>query len=368
MSEYKHYMQIDILKGFAILFVIIGHTISFTSVKSLNLISFIFILSIFQAVPIFFIIMGRNMASSFKKREYKHLNQMFNRNYFERRLRRIVYPLIIAFIISAVIGLLYHKTLYFGLFNLIGQLPLIGPGNYFISIVLEFIVIFPLIYIMFEYYPKLTLISCFLINLIFELISKQFILVPDVSYLYGAAILRYLFLISLGIWLIKFDFKQSLFQNKLIVVGFILSLVYLLFSFFLGMFSNYFISTYQYTNLLAAFYPLVFVILGLKYLPEKSNFIPFNLLALIGKASYHIFLVQIIFFGAGFSLMENPIFVTKTTLLNYLNHSDYINAFLIIFIAIIINLGLCIILGILFYYSTEKLKIINRKKINEQKY
>lgn len=362
MINHKHYLQVDLLKGLAIIFVIVGHTISFTSIKSLNLISFIFILTIFQAVPIFFLLMGRNMASSFKKRGYKNLNQIFTKTYFKRRLRRIVYPLIIAFIISAVIGVFCQKTLYFGLFNLIGQLPLFGPGNYFISIILEFIIIFPLIYVMFEHYPNLTLISCFLINLVFELISKQYILSPDGFYLYGASILRYLFLICLGLCLIKFDFNKSLFQNRLIILGFVLSMAYLFISFFLGGISQYFIPTYQYTNVMASFYPLILVILCLRYFPSKSSAIPINLLALIGKASYHIFLVQIIFFGIGLSLLENRIFINPTSLLNYLNQSNYINAFLIIFIAILINLSLCITFGLMFYYFTEKLNLMHTKK------
>lgn len=354
MAKTKQYLQIDLLKGLAILFVIIGHTLSFNNIQSLNIITFIFILSIFQAVPIFFILMGRNMASSFENKNYRTLKQILNKTYFRNRLRRIVYPLIIVFLISAIIGIILNKSLYFGLFSLIGLFPLTGPGNYFVSILLEFIIVFPIVYLAFKNYPKLTLFSCFLINLTFELVSKQYISIG--SYVYGASILRYLFLICLGIMLININ-NKSMFKNKLIVTGFVLSMIYLVISFFLGWFSNYFISTYQYTTLLTAFYPLMLVIIGLKYLPHRSNFILTKLLALIGKASYHIFLVQILFFGAGYSLIN---FMTPGILLNYFNHSEYCIAFLIILSVLTFNLFICLSLGLLFYFSTE-----NPKKLKD---
>jgi len=67
----------------------------------------------------------------------------------------------------------------------------------------------------------------------------------------------------------------------------------------------------------------------------------------VGKASYHIFLVQILFFGFGLSLTK---FVTAE---NYLIWGP---------LAIILNLLINLIVGLLFYFAQNSIVEKLRKK------
>ncbi len=71
MSKLKHYLEIDIIKGIAILCVIISHSMPYT-----DTINTIRMLTISQAVPIFFLVMGRNNGASFQIRNYYSLNHV----------------------------------------------------------------------------------------------------------------------------------------------------------------------------------------------------------------------------------------------------------------------------------------------------
>jgi hypothetical protein len=79
------------------------------------------------------------------------------------------------------------------------------------------------------------------------------------------------------------------------------------------------------------FYALFFIIIVLKYFNNiKRNFIE-KIITTIGKASYHIFLVQLIYYA----MLEVIIFNNKL---------DYI-----------VHVFICLTVGILFYYLERKI-------------
>lgn len=93
MDEFKHYLQIDILKGLAIISVIILHTIPSNIVKTP-----FSILTIYQAVPIFFVLMATNAFMSFKRRSYKSIAPIYP-EYLRNRFKRILYHLLFVWIL-----------------------------------------------------------------------------------------------------------------------------------------------------------------------------------------------------------------------------------------------------------------------------
>ena len=101
-----HKDEIDILKGFAIVSVIILH-----SLPSELLSSWISILTIYQAVPIFFILIGRNYGASYLRRRYSTLGAIYSKDYFASNFNRIVLPFLLIFLISFLFGYLRQRKI-----------------------------------------------------------------------------------------------------------------------------------------------------------------------------------------------------------------------------------------------------------------
>jgi peptidoglycan/LPS O-acetylase OafA/YrhL len=342
MDENKHYLEIDLIKAFAIVSVIILH-----SVPSSITASTISFFTMEQAVPVFLLIMGLNGTMSFKRRGFTSLNQMYSWNHFQRRLKRLLIPFLIIFFVSIMLGLLLNETLYFGVLTFIGFLPLTGPGNYFISISFQFIFIFPLLYLIYKHSPMVLLVLTFILSFVFELAAHQIPIFGTDSYVYKACILRYIFVIALGMYAVdKLNTHNLnfLIKNKLFWIGLVVSVSYMLLVSVFGWKISYFNSSWQPQIFLSFFYTLFLCALGLRYLPSISTKFSRNI-ALIGKASYHIFLVQIILFGAG---------LTITPLIIKLGLKDHYSLVILGPLVLLGNIIICVGIGVLFYLLEKK--------------
>lgn len=344
LDENKRYVQIDIIKGLAIIAVIILHTIPENLAS--NPLS---IFTLEQAVPVFFVIMGLNAAMSFKRRGYITLGQMYNKKYIESRFERLFYPFIVIFLLSIILGFLLKKNIYIGVLNLLGYLPLIGPGNYFISITFQFVFVFPILYYLYKRNPKFLLILSFVLSFVFEVLANQIPVLKNNPYLYSACSLRYLFIMALGVWTVdNFDTNnlRALLKRKFILMGLSVSVVYMMAVSVFNWNFIYFQSVWQPQNVLSFFYPLTLCLIGLRYLPSVAGKI-YGLIGFIGRASYHIFLVQIIFFGAGLSV---------ASIIGKLGLQHLYNLYLLGIIALIGNMIILVILGSLFFILEMKFK------------
>lgn len=126
--------------------------------------------------------------------------------------------------------------------------------------------------------------------------------------------------------------KKNIIKNKYLILGLIISFIYLIL-FLFGFSIPYFYNNWQPQNFLIFTYPLLLCLTGMLYLPSEAKNIILSLLANIGKASYHIFLIQIVFFGAGFSL------ISLFKEINYLNF----------LITILLNCILIVTIGFIFF-------------------
>lgn len=292
-----HKDEIDILKAYAIISVIILHTLP--SEISSNLIS---ILTVYQAVPIFFILMGRNLGASYLRRSYKTLGEIYKKKYFVSNFNRIVFPFLLIFIISFFYGVLFlsENKMYLGFMNLAGLMPVQGPGNYFVTILLQCIFIFPIIFVSFRKYPNVTMFFCFILSFTYEAIAPHISILSNNSYLYKSCILRYIFAIVLGLWLLMGtgDLRE-IFKRKFLWFGLIISIFYI-FVFSLWKYKiPFFATSWQPQIFLSFFFPLFVCLLGMMWLPliRKGKIV--NVFLSIGKSSYHIFLVQMMFSWGG---------------------------------------------------------------------
>lgn len=190
--------------------------------------------------------------------------------------------------------------MYFGPLTLIGYLPVSRPGNYSISLVLQFILIFPLIYRFYLVYPKLAIVVCFVINYASQLLTVltlYIINLPNSLFIQPACIFNWIFAIALGLWVSR-DLILLSKRNRIVILGAFISIIY--FSTFYTTFDTTFFhqDPALYAPRLVSFFdPLLLILVGIKYLPKatKNRFI--GGLAHLGIASYDIFLMQIVYFS-----------------------------------------------------------------------
>jgi len=329
-----YYPQIDFIKALAIISVIFLHTFGYGAVPEIA------ILTIFQAVPIFFILMGITTVISFEGQTFPKISDFYTRDYFMKKIYRIIAPFFIIYCID-IAYVAYSRNfspewLHYPWLTLIGVLPSGGLGNYFVSILIQFILIAPLMYYLYKKNPSITLTGFFCIGLLFEVLAP---LLPIYS-LYGNCILRYIFAIGLGFFIAD-EFINNQYisirkgNNRYLLLFVPLSIVYL--QFFGGIQFPLFRPEWASQNVLSFFYSLVLVIVLIDLLfylkPSGNVYDSFNT---IGKASYHIFLVQMLYFVTGF-----PLHVDFTVIAPILSP----------ILLILFNLAITISLGLFFYYT-----------------
>lgn len=170
----NRFFPVDFIKAIMIFLVIYDHTIPWIIKREIGV-------SLWEriSIPVFLVIMGFNMGLSFSKLEDKRLRKLYSWEYFKRKFWRYIYPFILLWIISSLIGLaingfdLIALTQYeHGNWELshlfIGILPFWGPGNWFIPVIFWSILLMPLLYKGFSgklYWRIITLILCFIIEI-----------------------------------------------------------------------------------------------------------------------------------------------------------------------------------------------------------
>jgi peptidoglycan/LPS O-acetylase OafA/YrhL len=288
---------LDMLKGLAILAVLWQHSVpaDITNPALGNL-------WIRPAVPIFLIILGYNTAGSLRRRGVVRLDGAFWSDYARRRVARVILPflpvLAAGYVIAAAQGQLHVLDSLF-----IGGLPINAPGNYYIPALIAFTIVLPAIVEAMRRWPMATLLGSLAINALFEIAVQASTRIGDAfppsSLLYQANPLRWLFLVVLGVWVASDDRLRSP-HNRLLVALAIPSALYLvLLTLFPGWFDGFISPGFLgYTNLLAAPWALLLFLLGLRYLGRgpRRSWAGAGLVEL-GRASYHVFLVQMLWMG-----------------------------------------------------------------------
>jgi hypothetical protein len=251
-----------------------------------------------QAVPVFMVLMAMNAASSFYRAhgERPALRDLLSRAYLARRLERLGAPFAVVWLASLAIGAV-RGGLDFGPTTLVGVTPLTGPGNYFVSITLEFVLVAPILFWAFRRRPLLTIAACFAVDAAFELVAPH-VFEGAYPYEYDAAILRYGGQIALGFWIAS-QLRAGGVGRRWIPV---LALVPISVAYLVavhedpGAFDWLRLDFGTTTNFIAAPYAAAIVLAGLRWLPRREDALPVRVLAEVGRASWHVFLVQMIWF------------------------------------------------------------------------
>ncbi|MBC5991701.1 acyltransferase family protein [Pontibacter cellulosilyticus] len=318
----KHYQQIDVLKGMAIIAVIALH-----SLTKPELVQGWAIFHIWQAVPVFMIIMGLNLGIG-SKPDHLTLSLLYNKAYFTKKATRILIPFLFTFILALFFGLFWEVYFQSNVLELervvlVGVLPVSGRGNYFITLLLQSILLLPLIGYCFNRRPVLTTIALIALEVLFLLVSKKYSLFEgdDMEYLYSAALPRYFSAFAFGLWLakaIRQPYRISILLAFLVLGA--IAINYLYFVVYRGLSIPFIYNSWAMQNVMSFGYAALLILMVIYTLPSESDNFILQGFAKLGQASYHIFLVQVVYFGLV---------------------SDFSNLWL--------NLAICLLLGYLYY-------------------
>ncbi|MBM6615727.1 hypothetical protein JTF06_12615 [Desemzia sp. RIT804] len=278
----KYNKNIDVMKGIAIIFVILIH--SFND-ETLHKIGGPFYL--LQAVPLFLIISGYNQAQSYNRHSIKSLAEFYHPTFLLKKLYRLLPIALIIYALQALFGPEEHSFLFY----LIGRG---GYGGYYISIMIQAILVLPLLYLLVEKTSPLTmLLLSFVGNLMYEYFCYSF----DIpSFLYRLLLFRYLFALALGMWYF-FDSHRT-YAAVLMKIGAVFSVWYLLVVHYFDIPVPFysFDTSWKGQDPLSFFYSLLVFYLGLKYFSSFRIDIIKQSFIFLGKRSYAIFIVQMLYF------------------------------------------------------------------------
>ncbi len=306
------YWQVDALKAFAIALVVLDHSLTW-DLKSL-------IGGVFwerTAIPLFMIIMGFNIGLSFKDKGVTTLRELYSRAYFKNKIERYVFPFLLLYFGSFILGL-YFNAFTWNEYTLIGWLPFWGPGNWFIPVLFSSILVLPLVYRGYISYPKLTVFLCFMSEILLQLLlfyNVPLQLVggvwqftsPEAAFLTTIIRTNVLFLlpaVGLGLWFTDSPNLKAK-RNRLMWVALPLSVIYMIAYQILGFRAFVIDGIYRhnliwgdYTFLVIPYSAFLFL-LAMRYLPSTP--LPQsrlqNIIQRVGRASYHILLIQILYYS-----------------------------------------------------------------------
>ncbi|MFX0044541.1 MAG: acyltransferase [Candidatus Hermodarchaeota archaeon] len=356
VTRRKHFLQIDAVKVIAIAFVVLDHMLT-TGLHDTLIASFWERL----AMPFFLIVMGFNMGHSFRYRGTTKLRELYSLQYFWRKIKRYVLPFVLLYAVSILLGI-YFDALEPSRWWYLAFLPFWGPGNWFIPVLFTSILIFPAVYKAYTMSPRITVALCLLSEILLSLVLFfNTPLVPsDGTYVYTGLdaislmwiirlnILFYLPAVAFGLWFSDgHDITQK--RNWFMWLAAPLSIIYIYAYTFFGFRFEIFDGVHlrrliwgDYT-LLVYPYAAFLILLAMRYLPSDSQGLGSRLVMRISRATYHIFLFQMMYYAVWFQL--NP----------YYSSTGFGSALHLYLPFYLLSLAICIVGGILWYEGERRI-------------
>ncbi len=281
LSEKRHH-SVDFIKGICIIFVIVTHY----SWENSERLAFLFPFWIDMAVPVFMIISGFVYAESFQKQAFTQLCQTYYLQSIMRRIVRYTVPFVFAFVVEEVVytslGVVQHSLNDIWVVFLRGGF---GPGSYYFPIMIQFIFFFPIIYYIVHLkglYGVVILGAC---NFGFEVLRHAYAMNEEC---YRLLLFRYIICIAYGAYLATGERRRHIWLSGLCVF---VGVFYIIICVYFGYIPPI---TYYWTG--TSIWACLFIIplIGplLTWPRVKNRFIE-----LLGRASYDIFLVQMVYFN-----------------------------------------------------------------------
>lgn len=302
MGKVKRNVGIDVIKGLAILSVILLHI--FDTEKLLKIGA---PFHVWQAVPVFMILLGYNNAHSYRRHHFEKPHDFLEPTYIRRRFLGIILPAIIIYVIELLILFMFfdkdliRDSLYENILK--GGW---GPGSYYVPLIIQAYFIMPILYMAAKRIGwKQMLVYSGLFNLFMEIFSRHMGIPEGI---YRILIIRFIFAIALGIALSFTDISRSLIK-KLIPPA-LFSLIYIVGVMYFDV--EIVMEKYWHSqHLFGFFWPLLLLTFAIYYDFSRNNKLV-KVLQYLGKRSYYIYLVQMLYF---WSYLDMNLSLTLWTIL-----------------------------------------------------
>lgn len=280
---------VDYLKAICAIMVIITHY-SWTHTDKLNP---LFPFAINMAVPIFMILSGYTFVLSAMKKNSNTLKSEYRLKLLIPKIIRFTVPVVVAFVIYVVVKTMKGSDYTIHTLQRKIIMGKYGPGSYYYGLMLQLLILFPLIYYVVKKFKALGVVFVGTVNLTFEIMIHS--MDVDIA-IYRILIFRYLLFIAMGCYL--YLHKKRL--NAIVLLGmFCIGCSYLISYKYMGYDLKLF-TYWSWSSMVTAFY--IFPIIHLLFYYGEEFHLKGklgNLLSLMGAASYHIFLTQMVYYGAG---------------------------------------------------------------------
>ncbi len=285
-SNKVRFEYIDFLKGAAILFVLLAHSLTYG----------IYAFHVLQGVPVFLAI---TFFLTFRNIENNSSYNMYSWYYKWDRIKKTLTHVYLPYVLTIALQLVILIALQFarGGENLIHNFfntPIgIGPGTYYIYIYTEFWILMPFIYAVLtisKNHKYIGIIIIFLISILLNILSS---LVDIPNSIYKVLFFKYLFLSVIGYVWLKYDISW-----KWVIILSAISIVY-----WFVTDCNFGILTYNCDaiggthNWPSYFYTLLYIKLLIKVYDHIKNTKIARFFNWIGKESWYIFLLQMFILG-----------------------------------------------------------------------
>lgn len=290
-----YFPEIDLVKTIAIISVILLHTI-----PSLFLYRIYAPFHIWQAIPLFMLLAG--ITSTLSVERFGKIGISYLKKSSLKYMRRIIFPFTLVWLVEIFIIILFGEISLLDIFYsyFAGG---IGPGSYFTPLFIQHILFFPILYYFIIKIKKINvyfqLIFFFFVSLLIDWLTFRMGVSDG---LYRLLYVRYLFAVVLGIYIWKY--KNSI-SKKAFVIPCILSICYIYLIAYLNWIPPFHHPSWIFQHAPCYFYtvflvfllwkiPIIYRVLSEKINLKISN--TFHLILIIGKASYHIYLAQMVYF------------------------------------------------------------------------
>ncbi len=299
----------------------------------------LFTLTIDKAVPIFMILSGYVYSISAKN---KSLKELYSFPIMKKKFIRFTVPMAITFMLYLSLMWIGGKPLtLFGVFKAVA-IGDYGMGAYYYNLMIEFIFLAPILHRILKRFDTNGVILIGMLNFIYEVLSSAYGL--HVA-LYRVIILRYLFAISLGMYIGKY--RERKISPVVLVTMMVAGAIYILLPYVWEY--SYRIFTYDpwgRTSMVSVLYafPIIYIFLdGCKDYTSKTIF--GKTVERIGRASYHIMYVQMIYY------FVRPTFDKVVVNLSALGYFE-----------LIVNISVTVLSGIVFEMVLSRVAISLTKK------
>ncbi|SHI97899.1 acyltransferase family protein [Parasporobacterium paucivorans] len=289
-------MIFDYLKAVAIFLVIANHTPWSDQELRSPFVPFL----INMAVPIFMIVSGYTLALTSERQYDENISSLYKLQIMKKKISRYLLPYFMIFILQILAEVFIRKAgLEFrGVFSsfITGGY---GPGSYYIPVFFQVILLYPFIFRFFLKGSLRGLFICGILNIMYEIavtivLNNLGAYRPVIGETYRLIMLRYLFMIALGTWL--YFNKNVRIKKSTLAIMFAVGLSYLLLLQYTDFRLRIF-NFWQYTCMITAFYIFpIFYLVFRKFRKIRMNSFVSDILMLIGKASFHIYLVQMLYY------------------------------------------------------------------------